>query len=774
MSESPYSHPLPWPLRPGWLLLLGSLVFAAGLALALAWLPEWRAGSLPAEKLFLERYRELAGQAGVRLVPGEPRVSLANSRDDLPLAGAAYDRQSPRAVPPQLAGFKVRVEQEATIPGVTGYVLGILFSPDGGPRALDWQQSGFSLFNASSMQLMSRPQIEPFLRPLLAPGETLGPPLEGASDNWRFFYGLPGVRPSQHIAVAAIPGNQLILRRSPGTLGQALARAHRFDLGTILRSSFPTLVLLLLVGGLFFHLVSRRVIDLKNAGLLAAITLVASGGALFHAPPDRASILWTLTSMVGRAFWVFLAWAAGESFIRSSSPDFTTSLDALRVGRLGPRGGRALLSGLGLGAALAGLLLTAEAIALALPRVWPEAPSLRLPIFDTASPPGDGIALAAGALVLLALCHRVLAPRWAIPAAAAVGAVLLAPLDLHPYSAGLLANFSVLLFLFYGGRRFGLTAFLTAAMTAYLLPAAAFSALHLDWLPGTFALTAGDPMALLLLGLLGLKRPEQVELERLIPPAFIRRQEEERRVRYEMDLLSRMQLGLLPEHVPEIPGWQIAVRSLLATEAGGDLYDFLYTGELGAGGHLWIAAGDVAGHGYSCSIVQAMTTAALTSLITPGRTPAEVLREVDRVIRRGGSRRNFTSLALLRLDVTTGEALYANAGHPYPLLLENGEVREIALPGLPLGQGPKREYADLPVTLPPDSVLVFCSDGLFEAADWTGTAYGYERPSEILRWTFRRPAEAILEALLADCRRHLRNADAEDDTTVLVLKRRGR
>ena len=773
MSESLHSHPLPWPLRSGWLLLLGSLVFAGGLALALAWLPEWRAGKLPEEKLFVEHYLALAARTGVRLQPGEPRVSLASSRDDLPLAGAAFDRQRPGAISPQLAGLRVRVEQEGTLPGVSGYTLGILFSPDGSPRAADWQLTGFSLFNANSMQVLNRAQIEPFLRPLLAPGETLGQPLEGATNDWRFLYRLPGTQPVQHLAVAVLPGNQLLLRRSPGTLEQALARAHRLDLGTIFRSSLPTFVLLVLVGGLFFHLVSRRIIDLKNAGLLAVITLATSAEALFNAPPDRAALTWAFVAMVWHAFWVLLAWAAGESFIRSSSPEFTTSLDALRVGRLGPRGGRALLSGLGLGAALAGLSLAAVAIALALPRVWPEAASLRLPIFATLSPPGDGIALAAGALVLLSIFRRVLKPGWAIVVAAAAGAFLLGPLSFHPYAAGLIANFALLLFLFYGGRRFGLTAFLTAAMTAYLLPAAAFSALHLNWLPGTFALTAGAPLALLLLGLVGLKRPEEVELERLAPPAFIRRQEEERRVRYEMDLLSRMQLGLLPEKVPEIPGWQIAVRSLLATEAGGDLYDFLYTGDLEHGGHLWIAAGDVAGHGYSCSIVQAMTTAALTSLITPGRTPAEVLREVDRVIRRGGSRRNFTSLALLRLDVTTGEALYANAGHPYPLLLENGEVREIALPGLPLGQGPKREYRDLPVTLPPGSVLVFCSDGLFEAADWTGTAYGYERPSEILRWTFRRPAEAILEALLADCRRHLRNEDAEDDTTVLVIKRRG-
>jgi sigma-B regulation protein RsbU (phosphoserine phosphatase) len=256
---------------------------------------------------------------------------------------------------------------------------------------------------------------------------------------------------------------------------------------------------------------------------------------------------------------------------------------------------------------------------------------------------------------------------------------------------------------------------------------------------------------------------------RLIPPAFMRRLEEERRVRYEMDLLARMQRGLLPERVPQLAGWEIAAHSLLATEVGGDLYDFLPDGD----GHLWIAQGDVAGHGYSCSVVQAMTTAALASLVGPGRTPAEVLQQVDRVIRRGASRRNFTSLALLRLDPRTGRGLFANAGHPYPLLVAGGQVQEIVLPGLPLGHGPAREYDDLAIEVPAGSVLVFCSDGLYEATDWSATQYGYERPREVLRGVARRPAQAILEALLADWRKHLGNEEPPDDTTVLVIKRSG-
>jgi len=230
-----------------------------------------------------------------------------------------------------------------------------------------------------------------------------------------------------------------------------------------------------------------------------------------------------------------------------------------------------------------------------------------------------------------------------------------------------------------------------------------------------------------------------------------------------------MQLGLLPTSLPEIAGWEIAVRSLLATEAGGDLYDFLVDDE----GALWIAAGDVAGHGYSCAIVQAMTTAALTSIITAGRTPSEVLQGVDRVLRRGGSHRNFTSLALVRLDPRTGQVTMSNAGHPFPLLLaHDGEVEEISLPGLPLGQGPARWYADHHFQIPPGGALVFCSDGLFEATDLREVQYGYERPRELLRDLGDRPAPEILEALFSDWRGYMRSdGPPSDDTTVLVVKR---
>jgi sigma-B regulation protein RsbU (phosphoserine phosphatase) len=293
---------------------------------------------------------------------------------------------------------------------------------------------------------------------------------------------------------------------------------------------------------------------------------------------------------------------------------------------------------------------------------------------------------------------------------------------------------------------------------------------------GGFVLAAGFLAVLIGAGVAGVRRgvaAEGAEVDMAPPPPFVLRLERERRLEVEMELLARMQLGLLPSKLPAVPGWELAARSLLADRAGGDLYDFVSD----RAGHWWIAAGDVAGHGFSCAVAQAMVKAALASLLGRESSPAAVLAETDRVLRTAAAARSFTSLALLRLDPSTGELLFANAGHPYPLLAQPGEpAREVALPGLPLGQGPPRAYADLRLELAPGATLVLCSDGLFEAlaaGRGGGAPYGYERPLRLLGELAGRPAAEVLDGLLEDWRRFRGPGAPEDDTTIVVLRRLG-
>jgi sigma-B regulation protein RsbU (phosphoserine phosphatase) len=750
-------------------LLLGALALAAGLALARLWLPEWQGGPLPHERTFIERYRALAREVGVQLEPGEPRARLSTGGSD----GVADDDQGLDRYGPGVQddgrSVRVRLSQMGVVAGDRSVrELTIDLSPSGRPRSLQWAMPGWARFFALGGPPASAERLRLLAGALLHPGESLGrfQPATMAG-NQVFLAQVRGSSRPEHVQLQSVPGGNVFLSRHLGTLQDGLERLDRFRLSDLLWLFAPRILRFLAVVVLFLVLVSKGRIDVVNGAILGALTLAASLVPGLVAVSTAGELAHVLLAAGARALWVFVIWSAGESFLRAADPSFTTSLDALRAGRLGPRGGRSLLYGLSLGAALAGIELAVRAVAARLPEAWPESSSVVLPVFSAGGNPfGEGISLAGALVVVIAVVRRIVPPRWAPAAAILAGALLLGPLRIHPYPLELAGNLAVIAPLILFGRRFGLTSLLTAAVTSLLLPAAAFSAWHLAWLPVTFAVTAGFSAAVLALGMVGLRRPDQVELERLKPPPFIRRLEEERRIQYEMGLLARMQVGLLPVRLPEIEGWEIAARSLLATEAGGDLYDFIRDDA----GRLWIAAGDVAGHGYSCAIVHAMTTAALASLITPERTPAEVLRLVDKVLRRGGHR-NFATLALLLLDPETGKALLSNAGHPFPLALSGGEVSEIEICGLPVGQGPARQYEDISIQVPPGGVLVFCSDGLFEALDWSANPYGFERPQEVLRTLEHRSATDIVDALLHDWQRHLRSEEPPDDTTVVVVKR---
>jgi hypothetical protein len=757
------------PIRKTALLMgiaVGLLVFAAGVALALAFLPEWRVEGPALDKdAFRGRYRELAARAGLPLEPGEPRVFLTTG------ISQSWDTFRPRndAGTDWLVDTKtaVRVEILHAVQATGALPAGnfsVDFSLDGRPQIVMWWR-GLNPFDVRSSADHAR-LAERFIPLVLQPGETLGPRRQDSSLLTPLqLFALSGSSRPEHLMV--VSSNIIGAGRQPGALTDAVLAEFEAGASRYLILFFAVALGILAVGGVFLVLALKSRLSIVNGALLALITL-----ATLDPRPTLNFGAWLLSGIMAAALglWIFLLWSSAESLLRSTDPGFTTSLDALRAGRLGPRSGRALLVGLGFGAALAGLRLGLLSLVEALPGFWPTAPTLLLPFSRPfGSPVANGIALAGGVALALALAFRVLPLRWAPVAAALAAGMCFSPLAVHPFAAQLATGALCAGLLVYVVRRHGLTALLITAVVAGLLPQAVFSVLHRDWMAGGLAAATLPLAAFAVLGWIGLSRSAVAEVQRLSPPGFVRRIEDERRLKHEMDLLARMQRGLLPRTLPSLEGYEIAARSIIANEAGGDLYDVLSDDE----GRFWIAAGDVAGHGYSCAIALAMAKAALASSIGRGRLPSEVLQRMDRVLRATGVKRNFTTLALLCLDLESGEAVLSNAGHPYPLLVSGGDVEELAVSGLPLGQGPPRRYEDRSFRLQPGSALVLCSDGLFEAMSAEGSLYGFDSMREVLRVTNSRSASRILEALLADWNHHLRTARPLDDTTVVVLKRTG-
>jgi hypothetical protein len=183
-----------------------------------------------------------------------------------------------------------------------------------------------------------------------------------------------------------------------------------------------------------------------------------------------------------------------------------------------------------------------------------------------------------------------------------------------------------------------------------------------------------------------------------------------------------LQRGLLPRHIPEVPGLQLAYRYVpaqITSEIGGDWFDVIPL----PAGRCALTVGDVTGHdSYAASRMGQLRTATRT-LAALGLTPAQLLTRLDLITADlTNAETNATCLYAVG-DPATGTWDIASAGHPPPALARPGHQAAFPdlPPGLPLGTGlaDDSSYQAIRLHLPPGSTLVLYTDGLIEkpAAD---------------------------------------------------------
>ena len=185
-----------------------------------------------------------------------------------------------------------------------------------------------------------------------------------------------------------------------------------------------------------------------------------------------------------------------------------------------------------------------------------------------------------------------------------------------------------------------------------------------------------------------------------------------------------LQASLLPERLPELPGWEAHAAYQAGergADVGGDFYDILPV----ESGYL-IVLGDVTGKG--------IEAAALTSLVRhSGRMaarfdprPAHVLALINEVLREQPRLSLVTAVcALLETNGASARLTVASGGHPLPLW-RRGDETPITLGdhGVLLGVGPDGEWAETAVDVVPGDTLLFYTDGVTETPGEGSARFG--------------------------------------------------
>jgi serine phosphatase RsbU (regulator of sigma subunit) len=232
-----------------------------------------------------------------------------------------------------------------------------------------------------------------------------------------------------------------------------------------------------------------------------------------------------------------------------------------------------------------------------------------------------------------------------------------------------------------------------------------------------------------------------------------------------------LQRALLPEHLPTLPGAEIATLFRPAgngDELGGDFYDAWLIPH--RPDQFGITIGDVQGKGAEAAAVTALARHTIRTASILDVKPAEALDVLNQaLLRRTSGDRFVTSLLALATPVPEGlEITLASAGHPLPIVRRlDGTVAAVGEPGPLLGvwlHGEQRRETRL--VLRHGELLVAHSDG---ATDHRGREdiFGEERLIAAVKAAPGGPRQAlaaIREALVA-----FNDDPPRDDIAIIAL-----
>jgi serine phosphatase RsbU (regulator of sigma subunit) len=239
------------------------------------------------------------------------------------------------------------------------------------------------------------------------------------------------------------------------------------------------------------------------------------------------------------------------------------------------------------------------------------------------------------------------------------------------------------------------------------------------------------------------------------------------RVQQDLDAARQIQRSLLPQRMPSVEGFSIAVRSQTCYEVGGDYVDIISLPDDG----ILMAVADVAGKGLASAIMATSFRAAFRAMAVTDISLAMLATRMNQHHWQEGeeARRRYVTAIFLRLDPIRGEVEIVNAGHnPGFVITPDGAQRQIEAAGTPLGLLPGMNYSSEYVSMPRGSRLLFYTDGLTEV--FCGDEeFGQDRLLREFSNTPTGKADGILDALWVAIHGFSGGGPQEDDMTALVL-----
>jgi serine phosphatase RsbU (regulator of sigma subunit) len=238
-------------------------------------------------------------------------------------------------------------------------------------------------------------------------------------------------------------------------------------------------------------------------------------------------------------------------------------------------------------------------------------------------------------------------------------------------------------------------------------------------------------------------------------------------------LADTLQQSLLPPHLPQVPGVEVAVRYRRAAAGRADVYGDFYDVFPSVRDAWAVVVGDVAGKGPQAAKVTALARYTLRAAAVRCGTPSTNLSTLNAALLAWytDDRRFLTAIYATLRPHPDGVSVRLSCGGHDPALIRraDGRVQSLGRHGLILGWRPQPTLHDQRTILRPGDSLIMFTDGITEGRRASDRAlFGLERLQQIIAETPAASADQ-LAAAIDNAVSDFAGGHTADDTAVLTI-----
>lgn len=244
------------------------------------------------------------------------------------------------------------------------------------------------------------------------------------------------------------------------------------------------------------------------------------------------------------------------------------------------------------------------------------------------------------------------------------------------------------------------------------------------------------------------------------------------RINADLSILKEIHAKLMPEKIPQIPGFDIFTGYYCAREVGGDYYDFIPVDR----DHLAFVIADVSGKGIPGSMYMGYTRTILRMMATENPSPADVLSKTNYHVAKDIKRGMFVTAMYAIVNVRTREMTVASAGHN-PMIIWRAATRthELVRPnGIALGfdKGPifDRTVREQKLKLNRGDRVVLYTDGVVESMNEAHEEWSNEALEAFVQQHAELKSKDFVRLLLKALDEHKGAAEQHDDITLTTFR----